>query len=210
MTLTVRMLMTTTPSSPPSIRILAFDPGAGVTGWCVLEYDSKRDKVTLVKHGLIKGEQAAKALKKVMLPEFSRQYTILCAIRDVVTALIQQEKPDYVTSEGPFAHRFIQAYASLKLVVDRIRQAVHQTLNRDLYEIQPTEAKRDLAGKGTAKKEEMKEAIAVRKDIVTTAHTRHSLKIATEHEIDAVGVGYSFIQRHLKPQLQTSTTKKKA
>jgi len=191
--------MASKPKPPPTppIRILSIDPAGGISGWSVLEYYPDKKQVVILRHGLIKGEQVAKELKKTMMPAFSRQYTVLCAIRDTVAGLVLQEKPDYVACEGPFAHRFVAAYASLKLVVDRIRQAVHQVMNRDIYEMQPTEVKMDLTGKGTASKDEMREALLSHKSIVTTPTTRLTLKDAAEHEIDAIGVGYSFIKRRL-------------
>lgn len=194
------------PSSP--LRILAFDPASGTMGWAVLEYDVKKKRTTVTHHGLVEGEKAAKELRKTMLAEFGRQYTTLCAIRDVLKSLITTVNPDYVTSEGPFAHRFVQAYASLKLVVDRIRQASHEILNQTTHEIQPTEVKADAAGSGTAKKEEVKAGLLAKKDLLFTASTRKSVKDASEHEIDAIGVGYAFIKRRLPALLEPPTAKK--
>lgn len=180
-----------------TIRILSFDPGVGQMGWAVTDYDCTTGRSHVLKYGLIKGDQVAKELRKIMLPEFSKQYTVLCAIRDTVKLLMSEYRPDYVVSEGPFAHRFVQAYASLKLVVDRLRQASHEVLNKNTYEVQPTEVKLLIFGKGTANKDEVKAGVLKCKDMTIKASKVNPIEHASEHEIDAIAVGYCFVKRTL-------------
>lgn len=190
-----------------SIRILSFDPAAGKMGWAFSEYNLQSKKLIVRKIGLIKGDQIIKTHRKTMLDEYGKQFTVLHAIREVAETIIRENEPDYVVTEGPFAHRFVQAYASLKLVIDRLRQAAQSTLNQTVYEVQPKEAKLATVGKGTADKDEIRAAILAHKNIKFMLTRKISPKRdISEHEFDAISVAYCFTQRVLPGILDKKET----
>lgn len=184
--------------SSKHIRILSFDPAITKMGWAVSDYSTETDIDHVVKYGLIKGDVVIKEIKKTMMPEFSKQYTILTAYRDLLCMMIREFSPDYVVTEGAFAHRFPRAYASLTLVIDRIRQAAHETLHCDIYQIPPTEIKSIVTGSGIASKDDIRASILGNEKIVFKQSKQNPIAEASEHEFDAIGAGYSFAKHHLQ------------
>ena len=191
-----------------TIRVLSFDPGTSLMGYAVEDYHLKTGKVVVIKHGLLKGDQIIKDRKKDMLPYFSKQYTVLDAIRDAVTSLIDEHKPNYVASENAFSYRFVTAFAALLLTIDRIRQACHNTLHRDVYLLQPKEVKQAMADNGAATKDDMKTAVLKCENLTFRKSIAKSIDTASEHEFDAIGVGYAFTQRILPGILAAELTPK--
>jgi Holliday junction resolvasome RuvABC endonuclease subunit len=177
------------PNKKLPVKILAFDPAAGNTGWALTSFAPVTRKLTVISTGIINGDKAMRALTKGMLPEFSKQYTVLQAIRITVSNLVKDSAPDAVVSEAPFAHRFPAAFASLTLVVDRIRTASRLITGRDIAVYPPMEVKKAVTGKGSANKDAMKASVLGHKKIVFPQ--KKSIEDLTEHEYDAIAVAYT-------------------
>ena len=198
------------------IRFISFDPSAGFTGWAILDHHKKEKKTYVFAHGLLKGDRELRKRKKIMIEKYGKQYSKQCALGEAFAELLTEYNPDIVVSEGPFAHKFINAYASLKMLILVIKQKAHAVLDKPLYEVQPTEAKLIISGKGTATKDDVKSSILnVRKDIIFKKGDRVNKANASEHEFDAIAVGYCFIKKYLPGLLMVdvdvikSKTKKK-
>jgi Holliday junction resolvasome RuvABC endonuclease subunit len=114
---------------------------------------------------------------------------VLQAIRITVSNLVKDSAPDAVVSEAPFAHRFPAAFASLTLVVDRIRTASRLITGRDIAVYPPMEVKKAVTGKGSANKDAMKASVLGHKKIVFPQ--KKSIEDLTEHEYDAIAVAYT-------------------
>jgi Holliday junction resolvasome RuvABC endonuclease subunit len=177
------------PNKKTPVKILAFDPAAGNTGWALAIFAPATRKLTVVKTGIINGDKAMRALTKDMLPEFSKQYTVLQAIRITVSDLIKELSPDAVVSEAPFAHRFPAAFASLTLVVDRIRTATRLIIGRNISVYPPMEVKKAVSGKGSANKDAMKASVLGHAKIIFPRKTSNT--DLSEHEYDAIAVAYT-------------------
>ena len=171
-------------------KIIGFDPAVTETGYCVCIYDHKTFKLTILKTDVIKGSKFMKQVKENMiLNRFTNQFCMLQLFHKTFKDLIIEHKPDVIVTETPFIHRFITAYASLKLLVDRLRLASYELLKKDIVEIAPKEVKRFVKS-GTASKEDMKE-IFNKKDIIFKINKEK----LSEHEIDSIGVVYGYIKR---------------
>jgi Holliday junction resolvasome RuvABC endonuclease subunit len=181
------------------IRVLSFDPGLYKMGYALSEYNLRTGKCKILEFDLILGDRIAKERKKYMLPIFAKQYTILCAIHDHSKEIMMRVKPDYVVSEGAFAHLFIAAFISLKLVIDRIRQAAHKSLNINPYEMPPKEVKA-VVFEGTATKDDIYNAVNTHNDILIKDKVKY--KEASEHEADAIAINYAFCKKFIPLILQ--------
>lgn len=199
------------------MKILSFDPAAGLMGWALLEVDVKKKAVIVLDHGTINGNKAQTKAKKILkekylskrtielldaqfvaieklsdgefVARFTPQFIKLHGIYLEAADLMKEYKPDIVSSEAPFAGRFPAAFASLKLVVDRVRQASWNVLRLPLLEYSPKDVKKVVTTNGNADKDRMKKGVLENKKIILK--DKRKIKTATEHEIDAIGVGYT-------------------
>lgn len=178
------------------IRVLSFDPGLYKMGYCFFEFNLKTQKMRVLEYDLIQGDKVAKERKKTMLPIFAKQYTLLCGVFDFLKELMTRTQPDYVVSEGAFSHLFITAYLSLKLVIDRIRQASHVVLNVDPYEMPPKQVKA-IVFEGTATKDDIYNAVKTHKQISIKDTKTKKYADATEHEADAIAIGFAFCTKFI-------------
>ena len=173
--------------------ILSFDPGAGATGWAYSIYDHEKKRMYVNATGLLEGRKLLLDLKGQRGDFYVRKYGIqfcqLEAFHEAFCTLMREYDPDVVLSEAPFAGRFVAAYSSLRLTVDRIKRAAQTVINKTVEELAPTLVKKAVFGKGTADKNDMK-AVFRKKDVIFNIKTDLS-----EHEIDAVSVAYAWIQK---------------
>lgn len=178
------------------IRILSFDPGSQFTGYAILDYHIDTGNVHIVTMQTLSGDRLARQYKHTLLPIFGKPFTILDAYYNKFSAIINEYKPKYVISENAFSHLYVSAYASLILVIHTLRRATKDTLGIDVILYQPKEVKRAVTNSGSADKSDMKVSISKNENI--TAENKHELmEMATDHAIDAVGVGYTFIKLSL-------------
>lgn len=181
-------------AAPPSIRVLAFDPGSTKMGWALICYDLEQCSAIVPKHGLLTGQHLLKERKELQ-HKFSKAFIILEVYYHIFCRLIETHRPDFVVTEGAFYYRFVQAYASLTLVIHTLRRACHDTLGRDLHEVAPMETKKLVTGISMADKDQIKAALLARANLTIDDTEDAPLAEMSEHEYDAVGHGLTFIAR---------------
>ena len=187
---------------PPRVRILAFDPAAGDMGWAVIDVDTDTMIKTVFRYGTLRGPQLIRD-RKDKIQAFGKNYTILSVYRVVIAEMIREHRPNYVVYESAFAHKFIQAYASLVLVIHSIRQACDDAFGRDAGAIAPMETKKAVAKNHMAGKSEMRAGVMSHPTIVIKPTKTNDLTTANEHEIDAIAHGCAFVDLRLPTLLMS-------
>ena len=177
-------------------RILSIDPGLTNMGISLIEYDLLTNTKTILRYLTITGKSLLKNQKE-MQQHFETRHIIVWELEPLIMQMVEDEKPDFVVVEEPFAHSFINAYAALVIVVQAIRTAVKKTLGRDIYLIAPKEAKKAISKDGTSNKDAVQEAILKNPSIVIKVSKQNSVEPLTEHAADSIAVGVAFIQNQL-------------
>lgn len=174
------------------ITILAFDPGIDFMGWSVLTLHPPKEKIIIKDSGTLEGKTYYKKHDLSLRKKFKRPFIILQSYKKVFKELIEKYNPDYVVSEGAFAHSFIAAAFSLITIIHVLRQVCFEVLCKDIEIIAPMQTKSILTGKNMADKEMIKVCINKNKNLAL----HKSCDLYTEHEYDSIGHGYAFI--HMK------------
>lgn len=186
------------------ITVLAFDPGIGMMGWCVIQFDLSDGTTKVVAKGLLTGQHLLKERKELQ-NKFSKSFIILEVYYEIFCQLIEDHKPDFVVTEGAFYHKFAQTYASLSLVIHTLRRACRIKLGIDLYEVAPMETKKEITGNHMADKNQIKQALLTRPGLTIKESPTASLDDVSEHEYDAIGHGLTFISKDLPTVLASGT-----
>jgi Holliday junction resolvasome RuvABC endonuclease subunit len=187
-------------------RILAVDPATTKSGWAVLDVTSLQPlNIKIVATSQIDGKLLLKT-KKEMNQHFTDQFCVLDALASEYHDLIEFYGPDYVVSEGAFAHAHAAAAVALTLAINILRQTCHKLLGKDIVVIPPTVSKMAFTGSGAADRDHMRLAYQ------TNAYLDGVVaddKI-TEHEIDATAHGVAMVFVHiLKTVIQISAKERR-
>lgn len=173
-------------------RILAIDPAAGTSGWCLIEitgYDPIT--ATIVAHGTVSGDKLVRE-DKPLFKAFGRQFSIVDRLELAYASIIAEHQPDIVVSESAFGYTHMSALISLTLVIHSIRRASRALLGRDIVTVPPTISKKSATGSGGADKDAMRLAFD-KADFVT----RGPIEDFSEHEIDAFWHGMAHVHRDI-------------
>ncbi len=173
-------------------RILAFDPGSTMMGWCVIDYDNTLHRFNILHHETITGTQLLKQ-RKTMQAKFTKSFIVLDVYYDIFCQLITTYQPNYIVTEGAFYHRFVQAYASLTLVIHTLRRACWVLQCDNIHEVAPMETKKTITGNSMADKTLIKTCILAMPEIDNLT----DVDDISEHEFDAIAHGITFIRKHL-------------
>ena len=178
------------------IKILAFDPAMGVTGWSVLTTDLFNPiDCTVTKFGSIK---PAAVVSKVAFRDevelYGRSTVSLGYLREQVALLIEEHKPDYIAVEDTYLdpHR-PTAYASLLQWICAVKLICREKYKKPLFLISTKTAKHAVTGKGSSGKLAIQEAILTNPNIKFRQKVDATSTELTEHVADSIAVGAGFI-----------------
>lgn len=175
------------------IRVLAFDPAMGITGWCRIDIDlSKPNDYFVSKTGIIKPAQTtAKVAYSERVAMYGKSTVTLDFLQDQVDQLVAENKPVYIAVEDTYLdpHR-PQAYASLLTWITAVKLMLMQKYRLNIYLIPTKVAKQAICGYGGSNKKSVQESIIERDDI--RFKDKKGVLVLSEHEADAVAVGISF------------------
>lgn len=186
-------------------RVLSIDPGITNTGWAILDYNTKTSGITTSAYGHFDRAYLVKKRKTMqesdMHKRYAAHYVLLDAYYYVICDLIKRYGPDEIVCEGAFAHKFIQAYMSLILVIHTIRRASHMCIDKDVHIVAPQEAKLWITNSGGATKTETTTAILGYENLTIRSNKQRSIENAPNHVFDAIAIGVTFIQKSLTVML---------
>lgn len=193
------------------IKVLSFDPGTTVFGWSQAIYFPDTDIFEVQRTGILKASKiAGKRTQESEL--YGQRLLALQEIEILVKKLVNNFEPDYVASEDAFYNpRTPQAYATLLLclhVVESVlyKSSSHMEINQrptscKLYRFAPRNIKKIATGDSLSFKGKMADALKEHKDVtfkIKDVETVESKFLQlTEHEIDAIFCGYTFIKTKL-------------
>lgn len=172
-------------------KILSFDPGSIFMGWASSIYTLDNDKFHNKRRGTILGEKYKTALKD-RTAIYPKRQVKLEYIESEVRKLMKI-KPDFVAVEAAYMNpRCPNAYAPLILVTQVIWNVVKCELGKPIEMISATHAKNVVTSHGGANKTTVQDAIIRHEDIILDETKQQPISKMSEHEADAIAIGYTF------------------
>lgn len=175
----------------PTITILAIDPGSTFAGIAILKYHPDEKRIISATTELLNMPKMCKELIGVD----PRDYALLRldAFGKALSKILEDHQPDEVVAESAFfSMPSAGSFSVLVQVMDRIQIAVNQYRPyTTVYKIPPSNVKNAVGAKGDAKKDPIKNALLKLNDLNYTGEV--PMQLLSEHEIDALAVGYTKI-----------------
>lgn len=183
--------------SEKPIRVLCYDPSFSNTGWAILDIKPSTGKVVVHRFGVLKpGQQADRVAHRDDVTTYGKRAISMKLLKECVHKLQEEFKPDYVSVEDAFFNpKRPNAYASLLFWICSVTIIYHENYQKPIYRIPTRTIKQRLTGSGGKGKGSVKDAIIKSEEIVFKQ--KKQAEIATDHEFDAIAVGYYFIKEIL-------------
>lgn len=173
-------------------KILSIDPGNTTTGWCVSEYQCTSPKMVILSTGsLYPSKFALRKENRAVAIKYSPATIALDYLHEQLTEIMDIYHPQVVASEDCFINmRMPNAIKSLTLVIHTIEEVCRLKFGMPVFKFAPMLVKKTFTAKGSADKNAMKNALLLSNDIDLS---KVDISLMTEHEIDAIAVGYTAI-----------------
>jgi Holliday junction resolvasome RuvABC endonuclease subunit len=180
---------------------ISIDPGLNTCGVAVFTYKDNRFQVksTTLINNLRKLTDGEKLIAKKYTDRLAKLDTI-CKTIDTMYDTLKEEGYEINTLivEAPFYSSFRPAaFGSLVETISLIRYNVAFKRNSSFYAIEPMAVKKAFAARGMANKDDMRETLLLK---IQTQELDCNIDIATisEHEVDAIAIGYTHFLFQLK------------
>ncbi|MDL2362944.1 MAG: crossover junction endodeoxyribonuclease RuvC [Patescibacteria group bacterium] len=128
------------------MRILGIDPGTGILGFGVIDYE--RGKLKLVDAGVIR------------TPVKENDAVRLLTIYDELTEIIKETKPTHISVEKLFFARNVTTAMTVAQARGVVLLCAMQS-GLEIYEYTPMQIKQAITGYGKADKKQMQEMVRV-------------------------------------------------
>lgn len=172
---------------------LSIDPGINMCGIAVVK--SQGNKLEVLETHLVKNARKFTDAEKELEVLHGTRYVKVMAIINKITELLDKHKTKLLVIEAPFYSALTPvAFGSLLEVILAIKYTTAIERKLELSMVEPTLVKKIFTGHGRAKKEMMKEyAISLKANGILI--TEVDVSTISEHEIDAVAVAYTYINK---------------
>lgn len=172
---------------------LSIDPGINSCGFAVVK--AKGNKLVVLETHLVKNARKFTDEEKELEVLHGTRYVKVMAIINKLTELLDKHKTKLLVIEAPFYSALTPvAFGSLLEVILAIKYTTAIERKLELSMVEPTLVKKIFTGNGRAKKEMMREyAINLKANGVLI--TKIDIDSISEHEIDALAVGYTYINK---------------
>lgn len=172
-------------------KILSIDPGMNTFGYCISTYDEFN--YTILDANTYNLEILYKEFDKCKR-YYPIVYTKVAILRKLILKLMNENKPDFITSEAAFYNPSRPAaYASLLRFIHTLEDTIYTVYKKNTYRLAPSIIKKISNAHlgGQADKNDMKEALL--KNISNkNIKTKIDISQLDEHAIDASLIGYAF------------------
>lgn len=184
-------------------RILAFDPSLTNTGWSLLEGNTENGDLVVLKIGEIKpGPAAEKAAYKEEVERFDKRTVSLSLLRESITKLLVELKPDFITAEDIYISMFRpMAYGALAMWICILKMVSHDIVGKPVTLIPTKICKQVASGSGGNGKGSVQSSILSNKHV--TFKNQDERVNMSEHQADSVAVGMAFANRFRSVILNT-------
>ena len=182
---------------PSTFRLLCFDPGLSTSGWSILLYSTSDQKIHVTNCGVLTPNDTVHLVaNRAHRVRYGARLMTLHQLKQEVAELMDTYHPDFVVTENAFYKRNrLTAYCALVQWIVTVSVLLCQEYQKPLYKIAPRSAKQIISGSGDAKKLGVMQAIIEHEDV--TFDPSIQVESLTEHTMDSIAIGYSFIKETL-------------
>lgn len=171
--------------------IICIDPGINMCGFSIAKGEG--NKLHVLETHLVKNARKFNDEEKEVEVLHGTRYVKVMAIVNKLIELLDKHKTTKLVIEAPFYSALTPvAFGSLLEVILAIKYTVAIERGLSLSMVEPTLVKKIFTGHGRAKKEMMKE-YAINLKLNGVLITKVDMESISEHEIDAIAVGYTYI-----------------
>lgn len=168
---------------------ISCDPGVAFCGLAVID-PSTHCKV--VEHHLVKNTRKFTDEEKAMESVYGARTVKVFAILNKLTELIEKYPVTLIVVEAPFYNALTPlAYGSLLEVIVAIKYRLVIEHKLQFKMIEPLLVKKLFASKGMANKEAMRHFLTMKKND-KHVDLQSEIETLSEHEIDAIAVGFVY------------------
>ena len=175
--------------------ILSIDPGLNNCGLCVCE---KIDYYHVLYSDTIKNNRKFNDEEKIIEEKYNSKTVKVLAILKEIEKVLTFYSIDLVVIEAPFFNSLSpMAYSSLLEVCHAIKYKIIIPNNKTLLFMEPLLIKKLFTEKAQANKLLMKEFLKKKKEFHEIVLPKDSSQL-TEHEIDAIAIGFVYFNEKEK------------
>lgn len=178
-------------------KILAFDPGLTTTGYSLLEGSLDSTDITVIKLGSIHpGPVVDRKEYREDVDKFDKRVITLAYLREQVTKLVGELKPDVIVAEDIFINpKRPQAYGALCMWLSTVRMTCRDNFQKYVFAIPTKICKKVLSGRGDSGK------LTVQECVKANTHIKFKFEEdqmqMTEHQADSIAVANAlFVMYH--------------
>lgn len=184
-------------SKQQKIRVLGFDPGLSHTGWNLSEIDVESGALHVLKIGEFSPSGVAdKAAYREESEKYGKRTISLAVLRDSITQLLTDHKPDYIVMEDAFINpKRPMAYGALCMWHCTARMVAREIAGKAIITIPAKSAKLGVSGRGDSGKMNVQQAVVTNPKI--SFKSDKLIQGLTEHCADSIGLSYSFMTMYL-------------
>lgn len=180
------------------VTIIGIDPGINNCGISILKHYTDTGETKVQNYFTIHANALAKKEDKAASKTYGSIFSLF-QLEKAIENVMATYTPDFVVSEDAFYNpRTPNAFVSLKSCINSIKRVLY-THQKTLFLVAPKLAKATV-NTGTANKEVVQESIRNLADLKIKDTKELPIDGMSEHEADAIAIGYTFIKAIL-PEL---------
>jgi Holliday junction resolvasome RuvABC endonuclease subunit len=172
--------------------IIAIDPGLNFCGISILDFN---EKFCIHRTILINNNRKLTQEEKEISEKYDTRVIKVQEIVRTIISLIEQYNPDSIAIEGPFYSGLRpQAYSALLEIITAVKYLVAVPNGLPIHIIEPLLVKKTFSHFHMSTKDDMKAALKkkMQNDEIFVAQGI-DIEQLSEHEIDSIAVGFSFL-----------------
>lgn len=180
------------PEGYGTYNIIAFDPGTQTTGVAIMEIDSRTDNIISILPFTLHSKRLP--VHAPLTDIHSNRLHQLFAFQHYISELFLDYRPSAVIAEAPFYYRKCPgAYQPLLEVVAMLQRCVvDYSFTCEFHTYEPLVVKRYIGAALSSDKNSVKTAILSNSSVISKVTC--DLEQLDDHAIDAIAVGYAFLQ----------------
>lgn len=177
-----------------TITVLSIDPGTTCLGFAITKLSIPNLEIVEVFGWTIDATRLS-FYREDVIEIYGEKFARIMAIKQMFKLVLEFHKPLCVVCESPFfSIQRPSAAGPLYELLATLEQTVYEwDSQKPLYKIDPKTVKKAVKASHNAKKDEVKLALSIVEELKIA-----NLDYLDQHAIDAVAVGYGFINLNLR------------
>lgn len=177
-----------------TVTVLSIDPGTTTMGLAIIRLSIESLEIREAFAWTVEATRLD-FYRQETVDTYSEKFARIISIKKMLAEVLRYYKPLSVVCETPFFNmRRPSAAGPLYELLTTIEQTVFEwDCQKPLYRVEPKTVKKAVGASHNAKKDEVKKALSQVKELQCA-----NLVFLDEHAVDALAVGYAYINNSLR------------